>query len=68
MTKFMNKSFSVYANAKKTMSCDKCGKEAQYFVISQKGQLCYACYCYERDREVPADPQITMRPLGDLGK
>lgn len=44
MTKFMQKSFSVFNNFIKVQTCDCCGQESQVFNITVEGRLCEQCY------------------------
>ena len=50
MTKFMQKSFSVYNNYR-TDKCDQCGKESNYYVQSKEGKLCTTCYQNRKQKE-----------------
>jgi DNA-directed RNA polymerase subunit RPC12/RpoP len=44
LTKFMNKSFSVYANYAYVPKCSQCGKETNIFIQTIEGRLCQNCH------------------------
>jgi len=43
MTKFMQKSFSVYNNYAYVPKCDQCGKTTNIFFQTVEGKLCGNC-------------------------
>jgi hypothetical protein len=48
MTKFMNKSFSVYANYEYVPTCTSCGKEGIIFYQSLEGRVCQNCHAINK--------------------
>lgn len=44
MTKFMQKSFSVYANYAYIPKCSQCGEETNIFYQTTEGRLCGNCH------------------------
>jgi hypothetical protein len=44
MTKFLQKSFSVYANYAYVPKCEQCGQESIVFFQSVEGKVCQNCY------------------------
>ena len=43
MTKFLQKSFSVYNNYAYVPKCDQCGEDTIIFYITTEGRLCGNC-------------------------
>ncbi len=51
MTKFMQKSFSVYVNSINNQPKCLCGKEIIYGYATQEGYLCAGCYAQRKQKK-----------------
>jgi len=49
--KYLNKSFSVFANYEKIPRCDKCGAKETIFWSTINGKLCKECYGKAKEKK-----------------
>lgn len=63
MTKFMQKSFSVYANYNSQPKC-LCGKEIVYGFATKEGYLCQKCYSDRKQKKVEERIKKGIERLG----
>lgn len=57
MTQFMQKSFSVYANAEDP-KCEMCGKQANMFYVIAQKRICRACYKNEYSEDTKLQKKV----------
>ena len=54
MTKFMQKSFSVFNNYAYVPKCEQCGADGMVFYISTEGKLCEQCHVKNKTKRLAA--------------
>ena len=54
MTKFMQKSFSVYANYAYVPKCSQCGEVTNIFYQTTEGRLCTNCHNANKTKRLEA--------------